>query len=164
MENIVYKTRPNIILYTNLPVKLIFLLILIYLFPLAMNFLYDIEKTLIPLPLITLLTYIFAFIGIILILSIFLDFLSWKFTNYILTDHRLIVESGFLRKERAYIHYPKIVDITIHQGIIDRMFNVGDMEIRGGHDIAPLILRKIPRPEEFEEKINQLISSYESKK
>jgi len=49
-----------------------------------------------------------------------------------LTTDRVVVERGVIRKYKVYMHYNKIQDVDISQGIMERIFKAGDIVIWGG--------------------------------
>ncbi len=52
--------------------------------------------------------------------------------KYQLTNQRVVIQKGILRREKILsIQYPKIQDIEISQGIVDRIISAGDIEIYG---------------------------------
>jgi uncharacterized membrane protein YdbT with pleckstrin-like domain len=123
--------------------------------------------TFIQIPLVEATTLILLFIIFILILWIIWDLLSWRYTNYTLTDHRVIIQKGIIRKNKTFIHYDKIQDITVSQSITERITSSGDIEIFGGHEHTRLILEDIPRPRDVEDMINRMIEGdfiFEEKK
>ena len=68
----------------------------------------------------------------ILLISIMWDVLSWRNRRYLVTDQRVIVESGVIRKKRFYIHHDKIVDVVFSQGLTERLLNSADVEVYRG--------------------------------
>ena len=111
------------------------------------------------LPLILVSVYLLLFIVVILLLWVLMDIIAWRQKKYQLTNYRVIVEKGTIRKKRNYIHYQKIQDVNISQGLWDRIFFSGDMEIYGGHERTSIILEDIPNPSKVEKTINRLIES-----
>jgi uncharacterized membrane protein YdbT with pleckstrin-like domain len=85
------------------------------------------------------------------------DFFSWRQKKYLLTNQRIIIKRGFLRRRKSYIHYNKIEDIIVSQSLLDRIFSSGDMEIFSGHETTDIILEDVPNPLEVEDMINRLI-------
>jgi uncharacterized membrane protein YdbT with pleckstrin-like domain len=109
------------------------------------------------LPLVDGVTYLLLSIVLIIFLWAIYDFFSWRQKKYLLTNQRIIIKEGFLRKRKSYIHYDKIEDIVVSQSLLERIFSSGDMEIFGGHESSNIILRDIPNPLEVEDMINRLI-------
>ena len=88
----------------------------------------------VQIPLIQATFYTLVLIMIILMLSLIWDVVSWKRKKYQLTNQRVIIKKGLIRRKKSYIHYSKIQDIDVYQGIVDRIFSAGDIELYGGHE------------------------------
>jgi uncharacterized membrane protein YdbT with pleckstrin-like domain len=91
--------------------------------------------------------------------------LSWKYTSYIITNTKIISKKGILRKKRSSIHFNKVQDIRVSQGIIERVIASGDIEIYSGHDLSTMKLYDVPDPDKVEDLINRAIEGdFEFKK
>lgn len=55
------------------------------------------------------------------------------------------------------MHYDKIQDIDVSQGIMERLSSSGDIAIFGGHERTRLVLNDIPNPTKVEDMINRMI-------
>jgi hypothetical protein len=106
-------------------------------------------------------TYALFIVILILILWAAYDFLYWRQKKYTLTNHRIIVQRGIIKRKKSFIHYDKIQDIVVSQSLVDRLFSAGDMEVFGGHEGTTLILEDIPNPLEVENMINRLMEGEE---
>lgn len=71
--------------------------------------------------------YSFVFIAIIVILAFILSVLGVLNTRYALTDKRLIMKYGVLRRNLTDMKYEKVSSINMKQGIINRLLGVGDI-------------------------------------
>lgn len=161
-EKIIYSTHPRLFLYSSsIILNLIVVLILFYLLPFAMEaaarFEYSIASA-VRLPLAQIVTWIFLILILILIVKSIIDLISWRFTKYILTDQRVIIEKGLINKETSYIYYDKIVDVVFSQSLLERLVSAGDIQIFGGHEHTPIVLENAPNPQRIDQLINQLIS------
>ena len=56
-----------------------------------------------------------------------------------------------------YLHFNKMQDIQVSQGLIQRISNSGDIEIFSGRDRTNMVLMNIPDPDNVENLINQRI-------
>lgn len=158
-ERVLYETGPRFILNSKSSIiKILFIAIIIYIFPAAVKFAGDLDNVLMVRYGFTVaekVVWILTAIFIILVLSVLWDMISWRSRRYIITDHRVIVESGVLRKRRFYINHSKIVDISFSQGIIERLLDSADIEIHGGHEDTHIILEDAPSPARVEYHINR---------
>ena len=160
-ERVVFETRPRFL--ANLKSTILKLIILIGIFYYfrtiiaASITLQEYMVQLVWLPLIQGTFYLLLIIIIFLALSIIFDILSWRRKKYQLTNQRVVIQKGILRRKRSSIHYPKIQDIEIYQGIIDRIISAGDIEIYGGHEHTNIVLEDIPNPREVEDMIDRVM-------
>ncbi len=58
---------------------------------------------------------------------IFLSFRGYKNTTYIITDRAIYVSSGVYTREVITKPFAEISRIDLHRGILDQIFNVGDI-------------------------------------
>lgn len=160
-ERVVFETRPRFLANLKSTIlKFIILLVIFYYFRTiiaAVITLQEYTVQMVQLPLIQATFYLLTLIIVFLILSIIFDIVSWRQKKYQLTNQRVIIQKGMIRRKRSYIHYAKIQDIDIYQGIVDRIFSAGDIEIYGGHDSTNIILEDIPNPREVEDMIDRVM-------
>ena len=108
----------------------------------------------------SIMELLLIFCILIVLVKILLDILDWNYTKYVLTNQRIIIQRGFFRKEKIMMPYRKVQDIEISQNMLERIINVGDILIYGGHDNSDTILDDIPDPKSAEEIILSHISDY----
>ena len=160
-EKILFETKPRFFMYLKSAViKFIALIVIIYIFEFVVSAAASIQNFIIryvQVPLVEATTLILLFLMFIIILWIIWDILSWEYTTYTLTNYRVILEKGLIRKNKSYMHYDKIQDVNVSQGLIERLTSSGDISIFGGHEHTRIVLNDIPDPAKVENKINQMI-------
>ncbi len=160
-EKVLFDTRPRFTFtLTSTFIKFFILLVLIYLFTFILASVASIQNILVNyvrLPLVESVSYLMIILIFVLFLWIIWDIISWRAIHYMLTTTRVLVERGVIRKEKVYMHYNKIQDVNISQGIMERIFRAGDIEIFGGHDRTRLIMEHVPNPAQVDNTINRLI-------
>ncbi len=160
-ERVLFETRPRLIVRLKSAIfKFIIVLVLLYFFTTIIRYaalLQGSVNTLVTVPIVTGTTYGVLTIILLLLIWILWNILSWRSENYKLTNQRVMVKTGVIRRNSVYMHYNKIQDIIISQSIMERITNSGDIEIFGGHDRTSLILEDIPDPGEVENMINRMI-------
>lgn len=67
---------------------------------------------------------------------------------YVVTNERIYVEEGILSKNKMDIPLSKVNDISVSQGLIQRMFGSGNVVVTLGHD-KPRVISDIENPDEF---------------
>lgn len=160
-EKILFETKPRFFMYLKSAIiKFIALIVIIFLFESVISIAANIQSYIIRyvhIPLVEATAIILLFLMLILILWIIWDVLSWEYTTYTLTNYRVVLEKGVIRKNKSYMHYDKIQDINVSQGIIERLSSSGDISIFGGHEHTRIILNDIPEPAKVENMINHMI-------
>ena len=78
-------------------------------------------------------------------------FKRWT-TEVDVTDRRIVYKRGFIRRHTVEMNMDKVESVDVDQSILGRMFNYGDITIRGtGAGIEPL--HNIYEPLEFRNKV-----------
>ena len=166
-EKILLKTKPR--LFANLSsviLKFIVLFLIVYLFRFIITAMATVQTYLISIvrvPLVNTTAILIYLLILILFLWIIWDIIAWRSVNYLITNKRITIEKGVIRKSRTYIHYDKIQDIIISRSLIQRISFCGDIEIFGGHEHTKLLLQDIPDPAKMEDMINRLIEGEDVK-
>jgi membrane protein YdbS with pleckstrin-like domain len=171
-EKVLFETRPRFIVSLKSAVfKFIIVFLLLYFFTTLINYAALLQgkvSSLVNLPFVEGTTDAIVIIILLLLIWILWNFISWRSKNYTLTNQRVMVKKGVIRKKTVYMHYNKIQDIIVSQSIMERVSYSGDIEIFGGHDNTSLILEDIPNPSEIENMINRMIEGddieFETKK
>jgi membrane protein YdbS with pleckstrin-like domain len=58
-------------------------------------------------------------------------FISYKTSEFTVTDKRLIVKTGFIRRQTHEVFISKLESISVDQGLLGRMFNAGTIITSG---------------------------------
>ncbi len=91
---------------------------------------------------------------ILAILIILLTESHRRATRYTITSRRVAIETGLLSKSIKEASLTQIQDVVVHQSALQRLLNVGDLEVRtevGGQGV--IWLWDVPKPREFERSI-----------
>ncbi len=160
-ERVLFETRPRFIVkLKSVILKFIIVLLLVYFFTTIVRYAAIVQgriNSLVNVPFVTGTTYGLTIIILLLLIWILWNILSWRSQNYTLTNQRVMVKTGIIRKKSVYMHYDKIQDIIVSQSLMERISYSGDIEIFGGHDRTSLILEDIPNPGEVENMLNRMI-------
>jgi uncharacterized membrane protein YdbT with pleckstrin-like domain len=160
-ERVLFETRPRLIVSLKSAIfKFIIVLLLLYFFTTIIRYAALLQgrvNTLVSLPFVTGTTYGLIIILLLLLIWILWNILSWRSKIYTLTNQKVMIKTGIIRKKSVYMHYDKIQDIITSQSIMERISYSGNIEIFGGHDRTSLILEDIPNPGEVENMINRMI-------
>jgi uncharacterized membrane protein YdbT with pleckstrin-like domain len=92
-------------------------------------------------------------LGVWLLVSVIKTKLTLR---YRLTTERLIIERGFLSKRTEELDLLRVEEATVHQGLFDRLANVGNIVIASTEPTDPLhIIVGVEQPVELKERIRQ---------
>jgi len=162
-ENILLKLKPNkrSFILSNfimkiLPVILI-LLIEVFIFTFIFITLSNNSKE-IPIAFIitfiTLLCIDIIIFGIVIV-KILTHINRYKYEYYIITNKKMIIVTGNVKANITVIYFDKINSINLKVGIIEKLFNVGDIYILLNNQT--IILQDIINPYEIHSQIEKII-------
>ncbi len=83
--------------------------------------------------------------------------LVWLTASYTITDRRLITRSGVLTRRGHDIPLSRISDVAYELGLVDRMLGCGTLIISDASTYGRVLLPDIPRVEETQRRLNQLL-------
>ena len=86
-----------------------------------------------------------------IILYIIFQIVGWYAKEYILTESKIIVKSGFILTNKNYMPYSTIQDINTSQNILERLFNVGSVSVYSAYDNNQIAIENVSNPSEVEE-------------
>jgi hypothetical protein len=94
-------------------------------------------------------------IGLILMVipSVMVRMIRYRISNY-----RIDFERGLLSRSIDTLELWHVEDISFHQSLLDRIFNVGDITVMSHDDTTPkLVLRGLPNPRPLFDSLKQRI-------
>jgi uncharacterized membrane protein YdbT with pleckstrin-like domain len=77
----------------------------------------------------------------------------WRFTEYVLTDHRLMVRTGVVARRAKEIPLETINDITLSQSLLGRVIGAGDLILESAGEHGQETLWSVPHPAELQREI-----------
>ena len=89
-------------------------------------------------------------IGIGMVYLVVRPFVKWAFTQYVLTNERLITRSGMIARSGIEIPLENITNVVFNQGILERLLKAGDLLIESAGESGQSRFQDIPRPDEFQ--------------
>jgi uncharacterized membrane protein YdbT with pleckstrin-like domain len=85
--------------------------------------------------------------------------MHWLFSNYVVTNRRLIIRLGFIHRVGRDLPLEKINDVSFrHDSLLDRMLGCGTLVVESAGEHGQVLLDDIPRVEETQREISTLIS------
>lgn len=90
--------------------------------------------------------------------------LSWLAASYTITTRRLITRRGVLTRKGHDIPLSRISDVEYEMGVIDRLLGCGTLRISDASTDGEVTLPDIPRVEEVQRRLNDLLHSSDAER
>lgn len=84
-------------------------------------------------------------------------FITWKTSEFAVTNQRLIVKVGWIRRNTLELLLKKVEAVSVDQGIFGRMLDYGNIVVTGTGGVASPFA-KIASPMVLRTKVNSLIA------
>ncbi|MDC0444414.1 PH domain-containing protein [Alphaproteobacteria bacterium] len=91
-------------------------------------------------------------IGVFLFISMYLEKCT---TERALTNRRLILKRGFIRRKTEEISFNRVEEINLSQSILQRILGSGDIKVTGT-GAGEIMLKNIDDPLDVQKKVNEL--------
>lgn len=88
-------------------------------------------------------------------------YLRWATTSFVVTNQRLVLRKGVLRRTGREILIDRLSDITYKQTLTDRLLRCGDITLESPGREGQEILRDLPQPIKIQNEICRLVSQRE---
>ena len=109
---------------------------------------------------VTLVVWIIVAVGIIW--YVVRPALIWLFAHYTITNRRLITRHGVITRKGHDIPLSRISDVAYERDLIDRFLGCGTLVISDASTHGQVALPDIPRIEETQRKLNDLLHELHS--
>ena len=76
--------------------------------------------------------------------------LRWWFTQFVLTNERLVLRKGIIARSGVEIPLEVINDVIFSQTVFERLLSFGDLIIESAGEMGQSRFSNIPRPDEFQ--------------
>ncbi len=77
---------------------------------------------------------------------LFVRYLKWATTNFVLTSERVVYRTGVLAKHSREIPLERINDIATTQSLFNRIVGAGDVLIESGGERGQQVIGEMPKP------------------
>jgi uncharacterized membrane protein YdbT with pleckstrin-like domain len=91
-------------------------------------------------------------IGVFLFISMYLE--KWT-TERALTNRRLILKRGFIRRKTEEISFNRVEEVNLSQSILQRILGSGDIKVTGT-GAGEIMLKNIDNPLDVQKRVNEL--------
>jgi uncharacterized membrane protein YdbT with pleckstrin-like domain len=90
---------------------------------------------------------------------LFVRFLRWTTTNFVVTTDRLVFRSGVLAKHGREIPLERVNDITFHASVFERIIGAGDLVIESAGERGQQMFTDIPHPMKVQNEVYRQIEA-----
>jgi membrane protein YdbS with pleckstrin-like domain len=92
----------------------------------------------------------YSWVGLIIILLFcigsFGRYLRWQTTQFVLTTSRIVIRQGILAKHGLEIPLDRVMNISYHQTIFERLLRVGDLVIESAGESGRQVFTDVSQP------------------
>ncbi len=85
--------------------------------------------------------------------------LRWLTTQYVFTDRRIITRTGIVARQGMDMPLAKVNDVQFSYTVLERVLRCGTLDISSAAEDGSLVVRNIPRVEEVQREIYQLVEA-----
>lgn len=85
--------------------------------------------------------------------------LRWLTTQYVFTDRRIITRTGIVARQGMDMPLAKVNDVQFAYTVLERVLRCGTLDISSASEDGSLVVRNIPRVEEVQREIYQLVEA-----
>ncbi|MCA0331979.1 MAG: PH domain-containing protein [Actinobacteria bacterium] len=97
-----------------------------------------------------------AIMLLILVIWVIRPFLYWLTTQYVITDHRIIVRTGLISRSGRDMPLSRVNDVSFRKTALERMLNCGTLMIESAGTQGQLIIASVPDVEDIQREIYRL--------
>jgi uncharacterized membrane protein YdbT with pleckstrin-like domain len=93
---------------------------------------------------------------LVLLIWVVRPFLYWMTTQYVITDHRIIVRTGLVRRSGRDMPLSRVNDVSFSKSVIERFLNCGTIMIESAGTQGQLVISSVPDVEDIQREIYRL--------
>ena len=83
-------------------------------------------------------------------------FIAWASTDYVLTDRRIIVRSGFIARRGRDMPLSRVNDVSFGHTVLERFLNCGTLVVESAGTQGQLVIASVPDVETIQREIFRL--------
>jgi membrane protein YdbS with pleckstrin-like domain len=99
---------------------------------------------------IAIVNFAYTWIGLLIIVLLcigsFGRYLRWQTTQFVLTSARIIIRQGILSKQGLEIPLDRVMNISYHQTVWERLLKVGDLVIESAGESGRQVFTDVSQP------------------
>lgn len=91
--------------------------------------------------------------------------LPLSFTKYILTEEKLVIDTGFISRSQEEIRLYRITDFSVNQRLLQRIFRVGNIHISSSDDLqGEFTIYDVKKPYIVKDLLSDMVEKEREKK
>lgn len=94
---------------------------------------------------------------LVLVVGSLSPFLRWVTTLYVVTDRRIAVRTGILKRSGRDVPLPRVNDVTFEHTVVERLFRSGTLIIESAGERGQVQLDDVPRVEQVQSTVYRLV-------
>ncbi|CAB4848248.1 unannotated protein [freshwater metagenome] len=91
-----------------------------------------------------------------LVVWVLRPFAFWWTTQYVFTDHRIIVRTGLIARKGRDMPLSRVNDVSFEHGMVERFLNCGTLIVESAGTQGQLVIRSVPNIEQIQRDIYRL--------
>ena len=100
--------------------------------------------------------FVLILMVIALITWVVRPFVYWYSTQYVLTDHRIIVRTGIVARKGRDMPLSRVNDVSFSHSFIERFLNCGTLQVESAGTQGQLVITSVPNVEQIQRDIYRL--------
>ncbi len=85
--------------------------------------------------------------------------LRWRATNYVFTNHRVVIRTGVLSRTGRDIPLARVNDVSFFHSLVDRVLGCGTLTVESAGERGQVVLDDVPRVEEVQSELYRLVEA-----
>jgi uncharacterized membrane protein YdbT with pleckstrin-like domain len=94
--------------------------------------------------------------AILLVTLVLRPFIYWYSTQYVFTDHRIIVRTGVVARKGRDMPLSRVNDVSFSHTFIERFLNCGTIQVESAGTQGQLVIKSVPDVEQIQRDIYRL--------
>ncbi len=93
---------------------------------------------------------------VLLVAWVVRPFVFWYSTQYVFTDHRIIVRTGIIARKGRDMPLSRVNDVSFSHSFIERFLNCGTLQVESAGTQGQLVIHSVPNVEQIQRDIYRL--------
>jgi uncharacterized membrane protein YdbT with pleckstrin-like domain len=93
------------------------------------------------------------------VLNLLVVYVKWRTTDFVLTSDRLVTRRGIFSRDSREIPLERIMDLSCHQSLFERVIGAGDLMIESGGERGQEVFSNFGNPFELQNAVHRAIEA-----